>query len=368
MAPPTQGRIELEGVSKHYAGTPAVDGVSLNVDPGTFFSLLGPSGCGKTTTLRLIAGFAYPDSGEVLIDGRSTANDPPHRRDVNTVFQQYALFPHMDVFANIAFGLTMKRVPRGDISRRVGEMLEMVRLEGYGTRRPSDLSGGEQQRVALARALVNRPSILLLDEPLAALDLKLRKQMQHELKSLQADVGITFLYVTHDQEEAMALSDRIAVMEAGRIRQIGTPEDVYERPATRFVADFIGISNLMEGRVVAQEAGVARVAVCLGDEDGRDIVFQAQAFEPQAMGRRVALSIRPERVNLSLGDRAPGDGFLGTVVDRAYLGTDVQYRIRLDSGVELTSVQPNRDASPRPEPGAQVTVHWTSDDVRVLEE
>ncbi len=241
--------VELETVTKRYGDVVAVDSVTLNIAEGEFFSLLGPSGCGKTTTLRLIAGFEMPTSGSVRIRGREMGTTPPFKRPVNTVFQSYALFPHMTVTQNIAFGLEMSKVPRDEIKRRVAEALEMVRLPEMAGRRPRQLSGGQRQRIALARALVNRPQVLLLDEPLGALDLKLRKAMQLELKALQEQVGITFIYVTHDQEEALTMSDRIAVINQGRVYQVGSPLEIYEQPASRFVADFIGETNFLEGRV-----------------------------------------------------------------------------------------------------------------------
>jgi spermidine/putrescine transport system ATP-binding protein len=241
--------VELQGVRKSFREVVAVDGVSLRIERGEFFSLLGPSGCGKTTTLRMIAGFEHPTEGEVLIQGRAMGETPPFARNVNTVFQHYALFPHMTVAENVGFGLKMKGRKRSEIETRMSEALELVRLSGYEQRRPRQLSGGQQQRVALARALINHPAVLLLDEPLGALDLKLRKEMQTELKRLQKSVGITFIYVTHDQEEALTMSDRIAVMNGGQVEQVGLPEEIYERPQSRFVADFIGETNFIEGLV-----------------------------------------------------------------------------------------------------------------------
>src|SRR3954463_14430574 len=241
--------IRLVGLTKRFGEVRAVDGGDLEISAGEFFSLLGPSGCGKTTTLRMIGGFELPTGGRILLGGRDITHDAPDQRPVNMVFQQYALFPHLDVAGNIGFGLRRKKVDRKQIDLRVGEALDLVRLRGYEKRKPSELSGGQQQRVALARALVNRPNVLLLDEPLGALDLKLRRQLQVELKRIQAEVGITFVYVTHDQEEALTMSDRIAVMHAGKVEQLGTPEELYERPATRFVADFIGSTNLLRGVV-----------------------------------------------------------------------------------------------------------------------
>ena len=241
--------IRLIGLEKRFGAVRAVDGVSLEIRPGEFFSLLGPSGCGKTTTLRMIGGFEMPSAGRILLRDRDATRDPPDKRPVNMVFQQYALFPHLDVAANIGFGLRRRKVPGPEVARRVAEALALVSLEGYDRRRPNELSGGQQQRVALARALVNRPNVLLLDGPLGALDLKLRRQLQVELKRIQTEVGITFVYMTHDQEEALTMSDRIAVMHRGRVEQLGTPEELYERPATRFVADFIGSTNLLSGTV-----------------------------------------------------------------------------------------------------------------------
>ena len=247
----TPPEIQLLDLEKRFREVRAVDGVSLEVGSGEFFSLLGPSGCGKTTTLRMIGGFEIPSGGTILLRGRDVTNDPPDKRPVNMVFQNYALFPHLDVGANVAFGLNRKGIAKKETARRVGEALELVHLTGYDKRKPNQMSGGQQQRVALARALVNRPNVLLLDEPLGALDLKLRRQLQVELKRIQAEVGITFVYVTHDQEEALTMSDRIAVMHLGKVEQLGTPEELYERPTTRFVADFIGSTNLLRGRIEA---------------------------------------------------------------------------------------------------------------------
>ena len=249
------GDVQLRALTKQYDETLAVDAIDASINAGEFFSLLGPSGCGKTTTLRMIAGFVRPTSGEILLDGSDVAQVPPHRRNVHTVFQNYALFPHLNVFDNIAFGLRRQKVAKGEVRQRVEEALELVELGGMAARRPQQLSGGQQQRVALARALVLRPAVLLLDEPLGALDAKIRKQLRLELKALQEEVGITFVFVTHDQEEALSMSDRVAVMSAGCIEQIGTPAEVYESPATVFVADFLGVSNLMDAEAVDRGAG-----------------------------------------------------------------------------------------------------------------
>src|SRR5205085_2403404 len=269
----------------------AVDGVNLHMPAGEFFSLLGPSGCGKTTTLRLIAGFERPTDGQILLDGVDMAETPPHKRNVNTVFQNYALFPHLNVYDNVAFGLRYQDVPKQDVRKKVLDALALVRLEGYEKRRPSQLSGGQQQRVALARALVLNPEVLLLDEPLGSLDAKLRKRLQIELKALQESVGITFIYVTHDQEEALTMSDRIAVMSQGRVEQVGAPQEIYEAPATAYVADFLGVSNLMEARAEGSN-GDGKVRLKLGDSE----LLAAQG-DPDATGD-VKITIRPERVQL----------------------------------------------------------------------
>ncbi len=354
---PTQGSaqaandVELLDVSKVFGTAPAVRELTLRVERGTFFALLGPSGCGKTTTLRLIAGFEQPTTGRIMIAGQDVAGLPPYRRDVNTVFQHYALFPHMSVADNIAYGLRQQRVGRAEIQRRVGEALEMVRLKGADARRPSELSGGQQQRVALARALVNRPTVLLLDEPLSALDLKLRKEMQSELKVLQQTVGITFVYVTHDQDEAITLSDRMAVMNAGRLEQEGTPEEIYDRPETRFVADFIGLTNFLEGTVrevdgdAAAGASARRVVV----ETGLGMVVCAGAQPAVARGERVTLTLRPEKVRLLEPGTVVGEGWnalAGVVGQATFLGAQNEYRVRVGAesgagGREITVRQQN---------------------------
>ena len=326
--------VELLGVTKVFAATPAVDDLTLKVKRGTFFSLLGPSGCGKTTTLRLIAGFEQPTSGRVIIGGNDVAGLPPYRRDVNTVFQHYALFPHMSVADNIAYGLRQRGVPRSDIQRRVAEALQMVRLPNAGPRRPLELSGGQQQRVALARALVNRPTVLLLDEPLSALDLKLRKEMQSELKILQQTVGITFIYVTHDQDEAITLSDRMVVMNTGRLEQEGTPEEIYERPRTRFVADFIGLTNFLEGVVRQSTAETAAGAGmrCVVLETPVGLVTCAGRQPDVAAGERVTLTLRPEKIRLFSERVTPGDGWNaipGVVMQATFLGPQNEYHVRV---------------------------------------
>src|SRR5881394_1266343 len=285
-----RGEIELSKLTKQFAELTAVDGIDLHIPGGEFFSLLGPSGCGKTTTLRMIAGFEQPTSGEILLDGTDVAYTPPHQRDVNTVFQNYALFPHLNVYDNIAYGLKRAKRPKAEIRERVGKALELVQLPGYERRRSSQLSGGQQQRVALARALILNPAVLLLDEPLGALDAKLRKALQIELKALQEEIGITFIYVTHDQEEALTMSDRIAVMSQGRVEQVGQPKEIYENPATAYVADFLGVSNLMDAEAAGPAPEGCRVK--LGEFD-----LVAGQGEPDLRGP-CKVTIRPERIDI----------------------------------------------------------------------
>jgi putative spermidine/putrescine transport system ATP-binding protein len=307
--------VRLEALTKAYGDVRAVDGIDLDIGQGEFFSLLGPSGSGKTTTLRMIAGFELPTSGRVLLDGKDVSKLPPYERDVNTVFQDYALFPHMTVGDNVAYGLMIRKVPKAERQGRVAEALRMVRLAGYEERKPGQLSGGQRQRVALARALVNRPRVLLLDEPLGALDLKLRQEMQVELKAIQEDVGITFIYVTHDQDEALAMSDRMAIFDQGRIEQVGPPAEVYEAPATAFVAGFVGTSNLLEGAV-------------------------AEAV----LGERGSFTVRPEKIQLESVDGTVPDeavSAVGTVHDVVYLGSDTKYHVELDAGGRLEVVKQN---------------------------
>jgi len=332
--------VELRAVTKRFGEVVAVDGVSLAVAPGEFLTLLGPSGCGKTTTLRIIAGFEPPTAGEVLIDGEEMGSRPPHRRPVNTVFQHYALFPHLSVAGNVGYGLDMARVPKPERARRVAEALAMVRLPNVERRRPAELSGGQRQRVALARALVNRPAVLLLDEPLGALDFKLRQTMQLELKRLNREVGATFVYVTHDQEEALTMSDRIAVMREGRIHQLGSPAEVYERPRNRFVADFIGQTNFLDGRLVGITDATAEVEL-----PGAGVVraqFPGDAPPPG----QVTVAVRPEKI--ALGDEAPagaGNVLDGRIGDLIYLGTHTRVVVRLSSGAILTVHRQNRGPS-----------------------
>lgn len=332
--------VELREVVKRFPGPSgeevyAVKNVSLQIRDGEFFSLLGPSGCGKTTSLRMIAGFELPTSGEVLIHDRPMGETPPFQRPVNTVFQSYALFPHMTIGENVAFGLEMKGAPKAEIAPRVKEALEMVRLPAFEKRRPRQLSGGQQQRVALARALINRPEVLLLDEPLGALDLKLRKEMQLELKGLQREVGITFIYVTHDQEEALTMSDRIAVMSSGQVMQVGPAIEIYEQPNSRFVADFIGETNFIDGRVISVNGMQAEF-----EADGLRML--AEAVPGVNPGARATLAVRPERIRLT--PEKPDDTpnvFLGEVRESIYIGFDTRYYIRLTPTMTLQVRQQN---------------------------
>jgi spermidine/putrescine transport system ATP-binding protein len=351
--------IRFEGVTKRFGPVVAVDDLSLSVRRGEFFSLLGPSGCGKTTTLRMIAGFEQPTEGSVYLEGDPVEEVPPYERNVNTVFQSYALFEHLDVVGNVAFGLKRRRVPRDEISSRVAEALELVQLTGREHAKPRQLSGGQMQRVALARALVNRPSVLLLDEPLGALDLQLRKQMQVELKQIQREVGITFLYVTHDQEEALSMSDRIAVMNYGRVIQCGAPEDVYERPREEFVAGFIGISNLLEG--VAEEGGMVRIAN--GDR------LPAPLPDDCRPGERVNLSVRPEKIALDEEVESGMVDLEGTVEARVYLGVTTQVTVSLGDGARLVALEQathRARADDRWEPGMKVRLGWRPEHCLIL--
>jgi spermidine/putrescine transport system ATP-binding protein len=359
--------VQLEGVSKHFDDVVAVERMDLAILPGEFFTLLGPSGCGKTTTLRIVAGFEEPTAGRVRIDGADVAGLPAHRRPTNTVFQTYALFPHLSVGDNVAFGLRRKRVPRQEISRRVSAELERVGLAGEINRRPAQLSGGQQQRVALARALVNLPKVLLLDEPLGALDLKLRKGLQIELKRIQRDVGITFVYVTHDQEEALTMSDRIAVMNRGLIEQVGVPEDVYERPETTFVAGFIGVSNLMPGTVRSVSGDRTKVRL----ESGVDVEARANRLRT---GERCHAVVRPEKLRISRAEEPQPDGqpsVEGVVDASVYLGTTTQIVVRLRGDVPMTVLVPNADESERqrlPGGGASVRLSWAPEHIHLVRE
>ncbi len=342
----TSPAVRFVEVSRHFGEVRAVDGVSLEIADGEFFAMLGPSGSGKTTCLRMLAGFERPTAGRVELHGRDVTDLPPYERDVNTVFQDYALFPHLSVAENVAYGLTIQKVAKPEIRRRVGEALDLVRLPDYGPRKPAQLSGGQRQRVALARALINRPRVLLLDEPLGALDLKLRQQMQTELKAIQRQVGITFLFVTHDQEEALAMSDRLAVFNQGRVEQVGTPAEVYERPRTVFVAGFVGTTNLLLGSLAERLTGTPGPA-----------------------------AIRPERIRLLPPDAPAGTGegsATGSIREAVYLGMHTRYRVDLDGGGQLAVVAQNLDADAAEAAntacgeGRRVRLAWESSAIRAL--
>jgi spermidine/putrescine transport system ATP-binding protein len=351
------GSIEIDGVTKVFNQTTAVDDLTLDVAAGRFTSLLGPSGCGKTTTLRMVAGFEQPDRGAIRLMGRDLTGVPPYRRDVNTVFQHYALFPHMSVAENIAYGLRQKGVERKEMTRRVGESLEMVKMTRMARRRPRELSGGQQQRVALARALVNKPKVLLLDEPLGALDRKLRQDMQIELKLLQTQVGITFIYVTHDQEEALSMSDHIAVMLDGRLQQLASPEEIYDRPATAFVAGFIGQQNFLTG--TAKGDGHELVA------DGYTVLAERRA-DDVVVGEPALAAVRPEYVEVSTEDPGSGTNVLsGTLAGTAHLGELVQYVVTYADGEEFLSRQPRHRAA-RIDIGAPVWCTWKAHDAHLF--
>jgi spermidine/putrescine transport system ATP-binding protein len=335
--------IHLEGVTKRFGEMVAVDDLTLSIERGAFYALLGPSGCGKTTTLRMIGGFEDPSEGTVYLGGTAVTDLPPYRRDVNTVFQSYALFPHLNVERNVAFGLERRKLDKAEVKRRVGETLELVQLGGLGKRKPGQLSGGQQQRVALARALVNHPRALLLDEPLGALDLRLRKQLQIELKRIQREVGITFVHVTHDQEEAMTMADTIAVMNGGRIEQAGSAEELYERPRTAFAANFLGVSNLIDGRVRERGAELATVET----HDGATLRVPCDRMAAGS-GDAVRIGVRPEKVDLVAAGTTVPDGanaLRGTVTVSAFLGISIQYVVRAAGGEELTVFAPNRDVA-----------------------
>ncbi len=343
--------VRVENVVKRFDELVAVDGVSVEIPRGSFFAMLGPSGCGKTTTLRMIGGFEEPTSGAIYLGDRDVVGLPPYKRDVNTVFQSYALFPHMTIRDNVGFGLERRKVPKDEIKRRVGEMIELVGLAGREHVKPRQLSGGQQQRVALARALVNRPQVLLLDEPLGALDLKLRKQMQLELKRIQHDVGITFVHVTHDQEEAMTMADTIAVMNQGRIEQLGSPSELYERPRTAFVAGFLGKSNLLAGAVV--DSGRVRLA------DGTEV-----RADVTGMTGEIAIGVRPEKIQLGAGGENRLDGH---VRETAYVGVATEIVVGTPAG-DIAVFHQNAEAGGViPAAGSQVTVSWSPDATFVVD-
>jgi spermidine/putrescine transport system ATP-binding protein len=364
--------VEMIGVTKRFGDVVAVDRMDLAIPSASFTSLLGPSGCGKTTTLRMIAGFEQPTEGEILLAGRPIAGVPPYQRNVNTVFQHYALFPHMDVAQNVGYGLRQRKVGKAEEQRRVVEALGLVRLSGYGERRTWQMSGGQQQRVALARALVNRPTVLLLDEPLGALDLKLRKEMQLELKALQQEVGITFVYVTHDQEEALTMSDMIVVMRDGVIQQMGGPEELYEHPVNRFVANFIGASNPIPGKIVSVDAGNRQALV----ESDRGLRLRGTVTDRDAKpapGDEVVIAIRPERLRIEpAGTSVEGDGWNtieGKVHQGTYLGDQTEYRVQTVQAGEMIVRRQNAlgaNNGPGLGPGDQVVISWREEANLVL--
>jgi spermidine/putrescine transport system ATP-binding protein len=354
------GEVELVDLVKRFGEFTAVAGVNLDMPSGEFFSLLGPSGCGKTTTLRMIAGFERPSEGQILLDGTDMAQTPPHKRNVNTVFQNYALFPHLTVEENVAFGLKYQKATKQEMTERVGKALELVALSDFGKRRPNQLSGGQQQRVALARALILNPAVLLLDEPLGALDAKLRKRLQIELKALQEEVGITFIYVTHDQEEALTMSDRIAVMSQGRVEQVGPPKEIYEEPATAYVADFLGVSNLMEA--TASGAGDGGCKVALGEFS----LVAGQGDASTSGGAKI--TIRPERVDLQAQGTTGENRVPGMVERVVYVGAVLQVIVNLAPGERIQAwLQNEGDVLPF-ESGAAVTAHLPKEALRVLPE
>ncbi|MEB3101561.1 ABC transporter ATP-binding protein [Ferviditalea candida] len=346
--------VQIKGIEKSYGKEKVVKGIDLDVKSGEFLTLLGPSGCGKTTTLRMIAGFEAPDYGDILIDGESVVKIPPYKRDVNTVFQSYALFPHLTVHENIEYGLKMKGVSKAERQTRVKEALRLVQLELYGDRKPRQLSGGQQQRVAVARALVNNPKVLLLDEPLGALDLKLRKQMQLELKHLQQQLQITFIYVTHDQEEALTMSDRIAVINKGVIEQIATPKEIYEKPKTKFVADFIGDTNLFEVGVVSENENLLIV-----DLAGQQVV--GKLGNDQRRAGTMYLSVRPERVRLLLPTEEAEYTLSGMVDEVIFAGSFIKTVVQLSNGEKISAVNQSTGQIPY-RLGDQVKMTWRMED------
>jgi spermidine/putrescine transport system ATP-binding protein len=352
-AEPTQrpADVRLDAVTKEFDDVLAVDGISLTIEAGQFFALLGPSGCGKTTTLRMIGGFEEPTAGSIYLGDRDVVGQPPYKRDVNTVFQSYALFPHLSIFENVAFGMRRKSVKGKDLAGRVKEILRLVDLPGLESRKPRQLSGGQQQRVALARALVNKPRVLLLDEPLGALDLKLRKQMQLELKAIQNDIGITFIHVTHDQEEAMTMADSIAIMNAGRIEQLGTPSDLYERPETAFVASFLGISNLLPGTITG--ADTVRL------DEGTEVRVPGETLNGRT--GRIAVGVRPEKIRLGHGEE---NRLTGRLLETAYVGVATQYVLVTSAGNVSVYVQ---NSEPGAADQAPTQISWSPDSTFVVD-
>ncbi len=359
--------VALRGLTKRFGEMVAVDNLDLDIPRGGFFALLGPSGCGKTTTLRMIGGFEEPTAGTIELAGKDITQQPPHKRDVNTVFQSYALFPHMTVAENVAFGLERKKVDKAERKTRVAEALELVELGALASRRPTQMSGGQQQRVALARALVNRPRALLLDEPLGALDLRLRKQLQLELSQIQRDVGITFIHVTHDQEEAMTMADTIAVMRDGRIDQLGSATELYDHPRTAFVANFLGNSNLIDADVVSSSGAFAEVDA----DGGARLRVPARALSPNSSAK-IRIGVRPEKMKLEAANGTPQAGdssaLLGHIVDAAYIGLATQYVVRTDGGADLqVFVQNNSDANSGLNEGDRVVATWDPEHTFVVE-
>jgi spermidine/putrescine transport system ATP-binding protein len=345
--------VRLEGVTKAFPEVVAVDDLSLEIESGKFYALLGPSGCGKTTTLRMIGGFEEPTEGRIELGGVDVAPLPPYKRDVNTVFQSYALFPHLSIFENVAFGLRRRGIKGGELRKRVTESLELVGLAGLEKRKPRQLSGGQQQRIALARALVNRPRVLLLDEPLGALDLKLRKEMQLELKRIQHEVEITFVHVTHDQEEAMTMADRIVIMNGGHIEQVGTPTELYEQPRTAFVAGFLGVSNLLEGTVVGD--GRVRLA------DGTEIQVPREAVAGRS--GTIEVGVRPEKLRIGGGE---ANSLVGTVTESAYIGVSTQYILDTPAGPVTVYVQNDRPGG-QVATGERLTLSWSPESTFVVD-
>lgn len=347
--------VKIENVNKKYGDNHVVRNLNMEIKEGEFLTMLGPSGCGKTTTLRMIAGFETPTDGNIYVEGKEIQNTEPYNREVNTVFQNYALFPHMTIFENIAFGLKIKKVPKEEVKTRVLEMLDLVQLSGYENRKPDQLSGGQKQRVAIARALINRPKVLLLDEPLGALDLKLRKQMQFELKRLQRKLGITFIYVTHDQEEALTMSDRIAIMYGGNLEQIASPKEIYEKPSSKFVADFIGESNIFYGTVDKKISNKTKILFENGSATIKDDNVQDNEI--------VYVSIRPENIKLSV---TPIDGFsiVGVVKEHVYVGNINKTIIMLDNGMEVKMNEGTKHDLFQV--GTQVFIYWDKDDTVVI--
>ena len=353
--------VKLDKVRKQYGSFVAVHEANFSIGRGEFFAMLGPSGCGKTTTLKMIAGFEQPTDGQVFLEGVDVSQVPPHKRNVNTVFQQYALFPHMTVFDNVAFGPRSKKINETETKKRVSDMLDVVRLGEFANRRPAQLSGGQQQRVALARALVNYPSALLLDEPLAALDLKLREAMQIELKRIQREVGITFVFVTHDQSEALTMSDRIAVMSEGRVEQVGDPRDIYMRPQSLFVASFIGSANLLPGTIASVDGNVIRVNLMGGSQVAVAVSECAESVN-LATGAQVTVMVRPEHAVLG----ADANGLSVRITDTVFQGSSMRVVGRLDDNTEVVALAPIDPAKPTPLPGEQCSITWHENSPYVL--